>query len=152
MLEDPEQFDFFENQKPTSEVISEHLISKHFLGSAGLLHAYAQIIPPPQLLWKLRDRHPNYFEPTILKRPKLPKLASIISCQNWQTLSVAKIGKFWRDQNCQNWQVSSVAKIGVWTFLFTLISCAVCFIQVISPSNNYKQMDSYYGFKWFAQQ
>ena len=47
VLENPEQFDFFENQKPTSEVISEHLISKHFLGSAGLLHAYAHITPPP---------------------------------------------------------------------------------------------------------
>ena len=35
--------------------------------------------------------------------PKLPKLASIISCQNWRTLSVAKIGNF---------EETKVAKIG----------------------------------------
>ena len=43
---------------------------------------------------------------------RLPKLANVIGCQIWQVLSVAKIGKFWEYKSCQNWQVSSDAKFG----------------------------------------
>ena len=47
-----------------------------------------------------------------MKRPKLPKLANVVGCQNWQVSSVAKIGKRCWLPKLANFEDTKVAKIG----------------------------------------
>ena len=53
---------------------------------------------------------------------QLPKLENIVSCQNWQLLSVANFGKFYGHQSCQMLPVTKIGKCS-W-----LLLCSVTII------------------------